>query len=591
MFEAGKCKGKNFISFEDIEFDFAKWGTVLVEGVNMDNLFSSDSNGSGKSTLSVELIPFALYGKTLRGLKKDEVIRAGCDECWVIFEFKKNGDEYKVERHRGKEVSLSFFKNGVDETTSDLNETQKKIDEVIPYNLYVNGICFSGSVFESFVLASDSEKKEIMSDMFGLSLFENARKASSEKCSNLQNDRLKLSTKMEQIDEDIVKLEEEKKEYKAFLDNFDDKELNKKKKLEEEFSVKLEKIEEEIRKSRREKEKTSDKKEQLWNLKHKYEMGKSKNEGTYEKDEGELKKIEALKEKGKCPTCGQEISGKYKTLEIDTLKNHMETLKVEIAKEEKAIEKIEIAIKNIVEEIVGKTNLISKKETEQEDFKSKKEELHEYVNEKSQEMDKYSEKLKDIEANIKTKKVDKKSKQKEILQVESDLKIYEFWKEGFSSRGISNFILELHLPTLNNLINEYIGYMFDESIQIEFKPYEMLKNGSKKERWSIDIKGWTDSYVGCSAGERRRIDLVIMLAMNQMLRSRLGGTNLMIIDEALDPLDEKGVRKVLDLLSEKMSEVESLFVVTHEHELGESFDKKIVVKKKNGISVLTDETD
>jgi len=591
MFEAGKVGGTNFMSFDEIGFDFRNRGSVLVEGLNMDNLTSSNSNGSGKSVLFVELPPFALYGKTLRGLKYDEVIKIGKDTCSVFFEFKKNEDEYRVERSRGKNASLSLFKNGVDETTLDMNETQKKIDEVIPYNLFVNGICFSGSVFESFVLASDSSKKEIMSDMFGLSMFEGARKLVVSKHSGLKDDLLRVITKIEQIDEDIELLENQKKSLDDMIKDFKEDELKEKQELEKRLTSDLSGLEEDVKDLREKKDDLTEKKDKLLQLKHKYDLSKSKQESVCSELENKKKEIEDLKTEGRCPTCGQVISGEYKMDEVASLDEKLKGAKEQFEEDVESVEKIESAVEGIRRETAKDIEMLGKKLHNLESVKEEKEKVQKFVLEKTHELEKYKVELSGIDKDIKNKKTNKNNKQKEVFGIESNIGVYEFWKEGFSSRGISNFILELYLPTLNNLINEYVDYMFDESLHIEFKPFEILKNGTRKEKWSVDIEGWIESYTGCSAGERRRIDLVIMLAMNRMLRSRLGGSNLLIIDEALDPLDDKGIERVLELLGDKMFDVESFFVVTHEHDLGEFFDKRIVVKKEHGVSSISNEVD
>lgn len=575
---------KNFCRFEKLDFDFKDRGIVLVEGLNEDNKNSSNSNGAGKSTI-FESVVFSLYGKTLRGQKKDDVIMPGKKNCETILDFKSGENEYRVERKRGKESSLNLWKNGKDISAMDIRATQLKIDEIIPYNLFSNAVFFSGSTFESFVLASDADKKDLMSSMFGLSLFDKAKDIASKKSKEIKNDLVQGEAKFNYLKIDIERLKKEKRDQELKW-----KELQKETDVEEmrKSLIQMEntrkKNKEMINAIKEETKELRGKKDKLLELESKYSGDLRDFRNQKNNIDKELDKIGELKEQGKCPTCGQKISGDYKGDEIAKLEAQFFAVNESITVCEKNASKVQ----KVLGEIKGE---IEKKEEEEYKIDRKEVDVEEKSNALSKELNRMENEISIIETSVSKIAVEIENKKKEFVKIEKgietlkeDFEIYEFWKEGFSPRGISNFILELYLPELNQLVDEYLSYLFDEEVGIRFLPFEELKTGKRRERWSVELTGSLSSYINCSNGERRRIDLAIMLGLNKLLRNRLGGINLLVVDEAFDPLDEQGVESVLDLLSEQIKDIESFFVVTQRHDFGERFDKKIVVRKRGGVS-------
>ena len=65
----------------------------------------------------------------------------------------------------------------------------------------------------------------------------------------------------------------------------------------------------------------------------------------------------------------------------------------------------------------------------------------------------------------------------------------------------------------------------------------------------------------------------------------LGKFDIMILDEVLEgSIDDNGKSVIISLLKEKASELGSLFVISHDDYIKDSFDNSLRVKKINGIS-------
>ena len=64
-------------------------------------------------------------------------------------------------------------------------------------------------------------------------------------------------------------------------------------------------------------------------------------------------------------------------------------------------------------------------------------------------------------------------------------------------------------------------------------------------------------------------------------------SNILVIDEAFDFLDPFGCQKVVDMMSRKLSDVESVFIISHHKDLSLPVDNEItIIKNSNGISEI-----
>ena len=94
-------------------------------------------------------------------------------------------------------------------------------------------------------------------------------------------------------------------------------------------------------------------------------------------------------------------------------------------------------------------------------------------------------------------------------------------------------------------------------------------------------------YAANSAGEKRRIDLCVSLALADLLAARSSHQiNFMFLDEVFESLDESGVDAVMQLLEYLQESRESIFVITHLEGLKSYFTKNIQVVRKNNTATL-----
>ena len=143
-------------------------------------------------------------------------------------------------------------------------------------------------------------------------------------------------------------------------------------------------------------------------------------------------------------------------------------------------------------------------------------------------------------------------------------------------RDFRGFLLTNVIDFINIKAKEYCQYVFD-SDEIEFS-----LNGN-----SIDISYSGKEYENLSGGEKQKVDLIIQFSIRDMLSQQLNfSSNILVLDEITDNLDAKGSERIINLISNKLSDVESVFIITHHTELLQGlFEREIKVEKdRNGVS-------
>jgi DNA repair exonuclease SbcCD ATPase subunit len=108
----------------------------------------------------------------------------------------------------------------------------------------------------------------------------------------------------------------------------------------------------------------------------------------------------------------------------------------------------------------------------------------------------------------------------------------------------------------------------------------------------IYYKGKAVFFNSLSGGEKKRISLGVMLALNDLLvLSGKERSNLIFFDEIADSLDEEGVKGLLELIHLLTKETnKKLFIITHNDyfvSLLEEYCEQLKVVKKNNITKFT----
>ena len=145
--------------------------------------------------------------------------------------------------------------------------------------------------------------------------------------------------------------------------------------------------------------------------------------------------------------------------------------------------------------------------------------------------------------------------------------------------GIRTRIIQQYLPIINKWVNHYLQAM---NFPIQFTLDEQF-NETIKSRHRDEF-----SYENFSEGEKRRIDLALVLTWRAIARMKNSVyTNLLIFDEVFDSsLDAAGTEDFLALL-QTMGNDTNVFVISHRTDsMIDKFSAAVLVTKERGFSVV-----
>ena len=149
--------------------------------------------------------------------------------------------------------------------------------------------------------------------------------------------------------------------------------------------------------------------------------------------------------------------------------------------------------------------------------------------------------------------------------------------------------MDLVTPTLNEGVNKYLGTLTGGAINVEFSTQSKKADGTLSDKFDISVtyNGGVMSYNALSSGEKRRVDVAISLALQDMVIQRYGAdVNLLAYDELFESLDATGAENVVELLKSRIEKVGTIIVVSHNEDLKPLFDNSLEVIKKDGVSTL-----
>lgn len=628
---------KNFMAVQEATLDLDNRGLVLIEGKNKSN-DSFTSNGASKTTL-ITSITYALYGKTEKGLKADEVVnRIEKKNTHVKLTFLVGEDEYRIERYRKDKThknKVLLFCNDKEITGSTNDVTDKAIQELfgIEFNTYVNAIMYGQGDIPMFSQATDKGKKEILESITNVEVYKKAQDVAKEKIKEVEQEQQSKESDIKQLKFKVSMLEEQ---YNKDLDYYNS--VMEQKKQEEatieqakkeaqqqrdELTKQIEEVKQNIPQVEEVEFEFSDSYYKAQEAINKIETHKKEKLLPAEQDVTSTfniikydiqelnKKHSQLDTSDHCPVCGSPIDNSHKVKEQHNIQEQLEVKKNQLEQYQEALNKIEDkkleletkkeniqSIMQVEEEDKNKhQQMIQEQYRKQQSYYAKISELenkkngitdpilNDYSYIKEPDKEQYKKEITSIELTI-----DKHSK--DVLQLESNKVQYQQAVEAFGNKGIRSVVLDFITPFLNEKANEYLQVLSGSDISVEFQTQVENTKGELKDKFDVIVtnsNGGT-SYKSNSAGEQKRIDLAISFAIQDLIMSKDDiSTNIALYDECFDGLDTVGCENVIKLLKDRLNTVGTIFVITHSESLKPLFENVITMVKEDGVSRLEKE--
>jgi len=526
-----KLTAKNFYSFKSLNLNFDDFsGIARILGRNKD---SGGSNGAGKSVL-FEAVTWGLYGTTIRKSTEAALVnsQAGKDCSVTILLSKKGLGEVIITRSK-RPTSLDVTINGVLVNKASSTQTQQYLEEILEtdYKSFLASVVFGQHSTFTFLDSSPEDKRKIIKNCFNLDDIFSKRSSVKQLKSSYQGELKVIGALIANLINERDRLQSEVPDEKYKL-------------------IKLPSLENILKSERKIVE----------NEKHIRE-----NQRAIKKERDRLRRVnDSIKEgvyqnEKECHVCKSTYVKSQTKKDLANLRKEAKELTSQVRDKE-------ILIKDLRD-----INETSKPEIS------------------SSEWAKYNRKNKQIEnAQGSIHRLHQVSEQLEEYEskrrnLDSLLEVMKFWEIAFSEKGLIRYIIRNILDYFNLRSNEYASLLTNGQFSLEFNDElsETIRNNN------VETK-----YISLSGGEKRKVNLAIMLAL-QDLSSKISRTdcNLLFFDEVCDNIDNQGILAVNNLLRmlESQNPEKKVLVITHNNYLQELLGdtKAVTVRKHKGISKIS----
>lgn len=569
---------KNFGPFGNAEtlFDFSE-GLNLVQA----------SNGSGKSFLFLDSLSYAFYGKPYRDVKISELTNRKNVKNSVVQVIFETDNIYKIIRGQSPSI-LEVYKNDEEkpiESSSSKKLDQDEINKIIgiDHSLFKLIIAIATNYNKPFLSLGLPEKRSVMESIFSINIFGEMLAKSRKKLNQFKTDKTIYQNNVKNLESIILTLKKQISELESTIKEFDTK------KEEEILEVlkKMELVDSQI-------ETLSKKFAELTSLQM-LEIEQVDFVSEQIKLDSEIKintskisdvknQIKFLGKHEECPVCFNKLTPEHKEKELKNLNETIEKLQKKISTNSKKLETVLEKIKEQKQTILKNEKLKSEINISQITLKN----LERNRNDLETQKKSISERVLNID--LESIKIDYEAKinsyresSKLYKETSDNLRDFEIVSKMLSEDGIKSYFFKRLIPILNNKINEQLD-KFDFPIVIEF---DELMNAT------IDKIGSHEkniSYMSFSEGEKKRIDIAILLSfINTMKTISNWNCNILIFDEILDgATDIEGLEKLLTSIKEMTIHDPSLcaYVISHRGLFEDLYSSVVKLKKEGDYSKI-----
>lgn len=570
MIRFKRITAKNFLSYGNVP-------TVIELDENKSTLVAG-KNGSGKSSLILDGISFALYGKAFRKINLGQLINSiNQKDCQVTIEFSVGIDEFRVFRSL-KPNKLEIYKNdeliNQEAAVKDYQGFLEKNILKISHKTFTQVFVLGSATFTPFMQLPAGIRREVIEDVLDIGVFAQMNRLLRERVSVLRDELAVIDVKIDSAKTTT----QNQKRLIEFMSSSRESRLG-------ELQTDLKQLDGEIS------ELVSLKDKQLSYLDD--TVNQEPVDVSVELQElrdllastnSKLKEIEKKRSKiqhlQNCPTCLQTVTDDHKH-SIDEDLSREYSILVDEATELKRKDLVEfnpkqmlrddwtMRVKSIKTDIANIQKDITQKEAEREKIANKIEEIK---NSTIGDIDEERRKLKDTAANV-LALIERRNaliKERSLQEVSVSL---------LKDSGIKASIVKEYLPILNKLINKYlIEFEFFVNFELDENFNETIKSRGRDEF----------SYMSFSEGEKKRIDVAILLAFRQIASMKNSAKiNLLISDEVDGGLDGVALEKFVSLMTEGIDA--NVWVISHvlsNTELVNMFEAQANVKKIGDFSTL-----
>lgn len=493
-----------FFGLPTTEVVYPESGVLTVTG----------KNGRGKTARYLEAIAWAGWGETVRGTPPGECsVRLETDKLSITRTLKKS---QKLSWNYLDQPAMAF------ETPTKANAALEQ--EIGPFYSWVRSSVFSSSDATLFSSGNDKDRKKLLEKLIGVVVFDDA-------LSLVKGHVEDVLTKLTAIQKEEAVVEARIRETRSAVSE-----------MLEVASVPP--PEEDLTDLRSKQTELTRAYRSLQSEYHRASQAASVLQGKVQAFERNT----AFVVEGKCRTCGQPVPEETLAshqLELEHLVAEAEAAKAEA---EKKREVVHAEVHRLELELAA----ISAKVTEATNYNPAAAEKVSLLRARGRDLVRHHAELKQDRAFY-----------------EDQLSVMKHVGSALGPRGARSALLTSALSRLEDLANTYLAWL-SSNVSVELRAQTETLKGTTQEKIDILVHGLGGGhgYRALSGGERRRIDLVLLLALAALSRTR--GT--LIFDEAFDALDNDGLNAAFHLILQ-LAESRPVIVISHNRGLIEPLSK------------------
>lgn len=607
---------ENFLSFGTADLLLDRGNYVLVKGENENPVDNAESNGSGKSAI-FDAIVWALTGTTTRECKNVSNINSD-NGAKVTLYFNVDDCEYEVTRTKDYKPlgsTLKIIRNGEDVSGKGIRDSEKLLSEYLPdlTSSFLGSVIILGQGLpQRFSNNTPSGRKDVLeklskSDFMIDDLKQKVsdRKTQIQKLIRENEDKLLAATtsksrmlkQKESIDRYLQELPD-KHELQEKIDTYN----RKVEELVEEVEGKKQRLESEsITELSKEKE---CKLLQLSSLNSSMYSELEQKKSEYSDQINELsERKQSLKSyirtneniRDVCPTCGQKLIGVEKP-NVDKERQELGEVETSLfdisAKRDAELNVIKDSYmkksKELDNEIQQLGNQIIEKSKAQSELKRSIEELQKSIEQCKYRVASLVGQMDALEENAVRYNQELTSICDQLNEIEKEILYYTNEQGPLNRRSeiISKMNTILSRDFRGYLLTNVINYISDRAKFYSLQVFGNDNIGFQLAGNAIEISFDNKEYSNLSGGEKQRVDLIIQLSIRDMLCKFMGfSSNIIVLDEFIDGLDAKGCEQILGLIANNLTDVGTVYIITHHSSVAiPTDDEIIVVKDSNKIS-------
>jgi DNA repair exonuclease SbcCD ATPase subunit len=533
-------------------------------------------NGTGKSTLS-EAICFALFGRPMRNITKPKLVNSiNNRDCLVELDFTTNSSSYKIRRGIKPNVFEIYEGGNLIPAPASVLDYQTMLEDHIlklNYKSFMQVVVLGSASYVPFMRLTGASRREIIEDLLDIEVFGAMNVLTKEDLTGL-----KVATDKGQTEIALVSKQVEMAQ--SYTDHLEDQRAEQLAKID----ATLQSVQTTVAALEAERQTHAAALIPYAAIQTAYDTAHTK-QVEYEKmltkiaaqDKKARKERTFYEEHDHCPTCEQGIDETFKAGRYEVLAKTEADAAKALAQCQALITKYRAQVDTAQAEL-DKADSIQK----QYDAITAKLPVHQARIKELQ-----AERVKiaaAVPAVAVVADVDELQAQLDaLLTTQQALAkrriIVEAAAMLLKDNGIKSKVIRHYIPIINKSINHYLSAMdFPILFQLNDEFAETIKSRHRDDF----------SYDSFSEGEKKRIDLALLLTWRAVARLKnSASTNLLILDEVFDSsLDANGTEEFLKIIAALESDT-NIFVISHKtDQLIDKFANTITFEKSRGFSQI-----